>query len=177
MKSASARWLIYFFGVGPMVRNMIEGRAITRQRFHIFWHHLESVIIQFVADLHAFGAPFTLGGSIKIPNNAPSSPFLCWDIDSTFACAPNANSPMRVRCRPRISLNACSTLDSGIALPRIAVSGTFRHTSHAADTFRQIERGNLRSDITEIAQCSRPGGIKLRATPRSAGSTADPLPS
>src|SRR5215470_14772776 len=34
--------------------------------------------------------------------------------------------------------------------------GTFRHTSHAADTFLPIERGNLRGDVAKIPQRSRP---------------------
>src|SRR5215468_2299666 len=51
-------------------------------------------------------------------------------------------SPLHLRC------GNCFTENRRI--------GTFRHTSHAADTFLPIERGNLRSDVAKIPQGSRP---------------------
>src|SRR5215510_697887 len=50
-------------------------------------------------------------------------------------------SPLHLGC------GNCFTENRGI--------GTFRHTSHAADTFLPVERGNLRSDVAKIPQGSR----------------------
>ena len=115
------------------------------------------MVIQLVANLHAFGAAFTLGRIDKYPEQRAFVSFLLRQI-KIFA----RTRPVRTNPRPLVDVfDLFERCFDSARRNRFAENrrvGTLRHAAHATDAFLKVEARNFRRDVTKIAQRPSAGG-------------------